>query len=185
MQITISSRKTKVTPRLEEVINEKIGRLDRYLEGMDHAEVHFSEERNPRISDKEVCEVTLEGHGHHVRCKVRAPDPFTAIDLAVEKLEKQLRKLKTRLIRRTHGTGTSLKTAPIVEVDEPAAVEEPSVTIVKTKRFTMVPMTPAEAAEQMDLVGHSFYFFTNADTGRAAVVYRREDGDVGLIDEAD
>lgn len=185
MQITISSRKTKVTPRLEEVISEKIGRLDRYLEGMELAEVHFSEERNPRISDKEVCEVTLVGHGHHVRCKVRAPDAYTAVDLAVEKLEKQLRKLKTKLLKRHHGSGSSLRTAPVVEEVLASEPMEPSINIVKTKRFSMVPMVPAEAAEQMDLVGHTFYFFTNADTGRASVVYRREDGDVGLIDEAE
>ena len=75
MQIAISSRKTVVTPRLEEVIRDKIGRLDKFLEGMDHAEVHLSEEKNPRLADrKELCEVSMSGHGHRVRCKVSAPD---------------------------------------------------------------------------------------------------------------
>ena len=78
-------------------VEEKIGRLSGYLEGMDRAEVHFTEERNPRIAAKEVCEVTLEGHGHHVRCKVAAADGFAAIDAAVDKLEHQLHKLKTKV----------------------------------------------------------------------------------------
>ena len=95
MQIAISSRKTVVTHRLEEVIRDKIGRLDKFLEGMDHAEVHLSEEKNPRLADrKEVCEVSMSGHGHRVRCKVAAPDAYKAVDLAVEKLEHQLHKLK-------------------------------------------------------------------------------------------
>jgi putative sigma-54 modulation protein len=188
MEVTISSRHLKVTPRLEDVIREKIGRLSRYVEGMDYAEVHFSEEKNPRIADKEICEVTLEGHGHHVRCKVSAPDPFTAVDLAYEKLEHQLHKLKTKVVNRHNGraalrrngngAGAVVPTPPEPEVDENVAQ------IVKTKSFAMRPMTAEEAVLQMDLVGHDFYFFTNAETGRAAVVYLREDGNVGLIDEA-
>ena len=98
MDVSISSRHTHVSSRLEDYTADKIGRLDRFVDGLDHAEVHFSEERNPRISDKEVLEVTLSGHGHHVRAKVAAPDPFSAVDLAVEKLERQLRKLKTKLM---------------------------------------------------------------------------------------
>src|SRR6187397_26661 len=102
MEITVSSRHTEVSDLLRATTIEKIGRLSRFLEGMDHAEVHFYEEHNRRISEKEVCEVTMEGHGHHVRCKVSAPDGFAAVDLAVEKLEHQLHKLKSKLVRRNH-----------------------------------------------------------------------------------
>ncbi len=98
MDITVSSRHADVSPALRQAVAEKIGRLDRFLDGMDHAEIHFSEERNPRISAREVCEVTLEGHGHHVRAKVAAPDQFAAVDLAVAKLEHQLSRLKTKLV---------------------------------------------------------------------------------------
>ncbi len=192
MEITISSRHVKVSPRLEDVVTEKIGRLSRYLDGMDRAEVHFSEEKNPRIADKEVCEVTLEGHGHHVRCRVTAPDPFTAVDLAYEKLEHQLHKLKTKVNRREQGKA-SLRHAgngngapgAVVPVPVPEPLEDENVArIVKTKSFAITPMTPDDAVLQMDLLGHDFYFFTNAETGRAAVVYLRDDGNVGLIDEA-
>lgn len=188
MEITISSRHLKVSPRLEDVVREKIGRLGRY-QGMDHAEVHFSEEKNPRITDKEICEVTLEGHGHHVRAKVSAPDPYTAVDLAYEKLEHQLHKLKTRIVRHKTGRDTAKKNgngagAVVPVVEETPAEDDNVAKIVKTKSFAMVPMTAEDAVLQMDLVGHDFYFFTNAETGRAAVVYLREDGNVGLIDEA-
>ena len=96
----MSARHTDISPALRAAAEEKIGRLSRFLDGMDRAQVHFFEERNPRIVAKEVCEVTLEGHGHHVRCKAAAADGFAAIDLAVAKLEQQLHKLKTKLVPR-------------------------------------------------------------------------------------
>lgn len=195
MDISISSRHTPVTPRLEELVHEKIGHLDRFLDGLNVAEVHFEEARNPRISDKETCEVTVEGHGHHVRTKVSAPDPYTAVDLATAKLERQIRKLRTKLERRNHGRGQSLRdseTEPLGAVVTAEALapeltdhdDAPEPRIVKSKRFHLGPLTPEDAALKMDLLGHGFFFFINRATGRSAVVYRREDGDVGLIDEA-
>lgn len=192
MEITVSARHTEVSEALRRSAEEKIGRLSRYLEGMDRAEVHFLEERNPRIADKEICEVVLEGHGHHVRCKVAAPDGFTAIDKAVNKLEHQLRKLKTKLQRRHHGPRPATAAgdlAPTARVAVAIAPDDTEVDdgprIVKVKRHALKPMTLDEAVLQLDLVGHDFYFFTNAETGRSAVLYRRADGDLGLIDEAD
>ncbi len=192
MDVSISARHVTITPRLEEVIHEKIGQLDRYLDGLDYAGVHFDEAQNPRIADKEFCEVHLKGHGHHLRCKVHAPDPFTAIDLAEAKLERQIRKLRTKIQRRHQGTGASIRTetaqtvvaaepeADIVDLDDEALPE-----IVRTKRFHLAPLTPIEAVEKMEELGHGFFFFINRDTSRSAVVYKRDDGNVGLIDEAD
>ena len=100
LEITVSARHTDVSPALRAAAEEKIGRLSRFLGGMDRAEVHFSEERNPRIAAKEVCEVTLEGRGHHLRCRAAAADGFAAVDLAVEKLQHQLHKAKTKLVPR-------------------------------------------------------------------------------------
>lgn len=198
MQVTVSRRHTEVSDRLRQVTEEKIGRLARYLDGLDHAEVHFWEHKNPRIADKEVCEVTIEGHGHHVRCKVQAVDGFQAVDKAYDKLEQQLLKLKTKLNRRYQGApkahkGVGALGGVVVLEEEPPATDEDSAfedgdhspQIVKSKRFAMFPMSAEEAVERMDLLGHGFFFFTNAETSRAAVVYRRDDGQVGLIDEAD
>ena len=96
----MSARHTDISPALRAAAEEKIGRLSRLLGGMDRARVHFSEEHNPRISAKEVCEVTLEGRGLHLRCKAAAADGFGAVDLAVEKMEHQLHKAKTKRVPR-------------------------------------------------------------------------------------
>jgi len=195
VQVSVSARQTEVPERLRIMTEEKIGRLSRYVEGLETAEVHFWEHKNPRIADKDVCEVTIEGHGHHVRCKVQAPDAFQAVDKAYEKLSSQLAKLKTKLHRRYQGAPKGRKgdgslgaVVPVpdevTETDE-AAPEVAGPRIVKSKRFAMFPMSPEEAIGRMELLGHGFFFFTNADTSRAAVVYKRDDGDIGLIDEAD
>ena len=114
--------------------------------------VHFDEARNPRIQDKEFCEVVLKGNGHHLRCKVHAPDPFTAIDLAEAKLERQIRKLRTKLQRRHHGTGATIRngdgrfdvgsTAVADPTDADEEVDDGFPQIVKTKRFHLGPLTP-------------------------------------------
>jgi len=200
VQVTVSRRHTEISESLRVMAEEKIGRLARFVEGLDHAEVHFSEHKNPRIAEKEVCEVTIEGHGHHVRCKVQAPDGFQAVDKAYDKLEHQLHKLKTKLSRRHQGAPKGRKGVDALgalgAVIDPAPeagavavaeddVEPEGLRIVKAKRFAMHPMVAEEAVERMELLGHGFFFFTNIDTSRSAVVYRRDDGQVGLIDEAD
>lgn len=203
MEITVSSRHTEVSEFLRESTVDKIGRLSRFLEGMDRAEVHFSEHQHRRVADKEVCEVTMVGHGHHVRCKVSAPDGFAAVDKAVEKLEHQLHKLKTKLVgrshqheRRTNGASgdhvdTAEDTAATTESEigtddgvDDGSDDDALPRIVKSASLRAKPMTPREAALQMELLGHDFFFFTSAETERATVVYRRGDGDIGLIDQA-
>jgi len=199
MEVTVSARHTEIPERLRLSAEEKIGKLGRFVEGMDRAEVHFTTHRNPRIAEPELCEVTLEGHGHFVRAKTSGADGYVAVDKAVAKLEQQLHKLKTKLQRQKKGSGkriappadaapledasrgTVALDTPVEEVVEPAAPTLPK--IVKVKRFAPMGMTADEAAQRMDLLGHGFFFFTNLDTGRAAVVYQREDGDIGLIDE--
>jgi len=174
VDVSVSARNVELTPALRAAVEEKIGRLPRFLDGVERAEVHFYEEKNPRIADKDVCEVTLEGHGHHIRVRAAAGDPFAAIDVAVGKLEPKLHKLKTRL-------GVTKK--PRSTKGATGAGDDGG-RIVKAKQFVMEPMTPDEAVLQMDLLGHDFYFFSNLETGRSGVVYRRRSGDVGLIDEA-
>lgn len=119
MDITVSARHIEISTALRAAAEEKIGRLSRFQDGILRAEVHFSEERNPRIADKkEVCEVSMEGGGHHLRCKVAAADPFAAIDLAVSKLEQQLHKLKIKKVLRTH-QGPRRAAAVIAEPPQP------------------------------------------------------------------
>jgi putative sigma-54 modulation protein len=191
LQIAVASRNLEVTELLRSTVEEKITRLTRFLEGMERAEVRFSEERNPRISEREVCEVTMHGHGHVVRAKAGAADPFAAVDLVVDKLEHRMEKLKGKLLGRTHGRrgkpsldsvpGAAISALPFDEAtDEGVDGRQPR--IVKTKQFAMKPMTAEEAVLQMELVGHEFFLFTSADNGRASVVYRRHDREIGLIE---
>ncbi len=196
MEIVVSGRRMEVSDKLRNLAESKVAKLGRFLD-MEHAEVLFSRERNPRIPNPESCEITLEGHGHHVRTRVSAPDAFAAIDKAVAKAEQQLSKLKARLVTKgkgrdrsgavtlAGGAAAALLVDEAVEAEVEVETDHVEPRIVKAKRFAMMPMTPEEAAGRMDLLGHGFFFFTNIDTHRAAVVYRRADGDVGLIDEAD
>jgi ribosomal subunit interface protein len=123
LEITVSARHTAISPALRAAAEEKIGRLSRFLDGMERAEVHFSEEHNPRIAAKEVCEVSIEGRGHHVRCRAAAADGFAAIDLAVEKLEHQLYKLKSKLVPRKARRGEP-GLAPETDADDETLVEQ-------------------------------------------------------------
>ena len=179
MDVSVSARQVELTPALRTAIVEKIGRLDRFLDGMERAEVHLFEERNPRIADKDVCEVTLEGHGHHVRVKAVAGAPLAAVDVAVAKLEQKLHRLKTKLgvPKRRGGRAPSGPGDLVEELDRGR--------IVKSKRFVIDAMSPDDAVLQMELLGHDFYVFSNLETGRTGVVYRRRSGDVGLIDEGE
>lgn len=185
MEFTIRGRHMDVPERLRSAAQEKVTRLARHLDGWDEAEVHFLEERNPRISEKEVCEITLRGHGQILRAKAAAGDPFTAVDRVVDKLSHQVEKLKTRQSRKAHHRRQPVDSAGLPqasEANEDGDEAPGSGRIVKVKQFDLKPMTPEEASLQMEMLGHTFYFFSNADTGAAAVVYRRNDGDVGIID---
>ena len=192
MQVVLRSRNIEVTVRLRSVATEKVPRITKYLEGMDHAEITFFEERNPRIPDQKVCEVTLHGHGHHVRAKATAVDSFAAVDLVIDKLGHQLTKLKDKLVTTRHqrhhhpgnwnGKGGTALLEPVVPTVGTAVVDPSEARIVKMKQFEVDPMSADDAVLKMELLQHDFFLFTNEETGRAAVIYRREDGHLGLID---
>jgi ribosomal subunit interface protein len=103
MDVTVSSRHLDLSREQKAIVSQKLAKLVRIVGGMERAKVHFTEERNPRIAHREVCEVVLEGHGHQVIAKGAAADPIAAIDATVEKLEHQLLSLKSRLMARYHG----------------------------------------------------------------------------------
>ena len=201
MQIAVRGRHVEVPEHVKAHAIEKLGKLDRFLEGMDTAEVRFTEERNPRIADRETCEVTLHGHGHVVRAKASATDILAAVDRVTNKLEHSLEKLKGKLVGRSHPRRSTLPSKAAAPGELPADLLPSDVldtepfdddiqesengsnhSIIRTKRFEMKPMTPDEAALQMDLLGHSFFLFTSSENGRAAVVYHRDDGEIGMIE---
>ena len=115
MDITVSARHIDISPALRAAAEEKLGRLSRFGAGIERVEVHFVEERNPRIAQREVCEVTFETRGRRVRARAAAADTFAAIDLAIEKVEHQLHTMKTKVVARKHGRGAGL---PSLALDE-------------------------------------------------------------------
>ncbi len=171
---------------LKEAVRNKLGHLDRFLEGLEAAEVRFLEDSTRIPAEREVCEVTLSGHGHHVRARACAGDHLAALDMVAAKLSHQLTKLKGRLLRRSHprrtpaevGAGSSAVQDGEVEVIE----ADGHANVVRVKQFDLKPMSLEEATLQLSLLGHSFYLFHNAESGRPSVLYRRRDGQLGLIE---
>lgn len=174
MDIIFKSRNFEITDALKSYTEKKLARLTKYFEPerMD-AQVMMSMQRGIH-----TLEVTINVRGLLLRCEEKTSDMYASIDGASDKLERQIHKFKTRInrkIREIHGTA-----AP---VQAPSADEAPEPIIVKTKRFAYKPMTPEEAVMQMDLLGHDFFVFTNTDDkGHVCVVYRRKDGNYGLIE---
>jgi putative sigma-54 modulation protein len=145
------------------------------------ADVEFTEEQNPRISEERFrAEITTTAAGQVVRVEAAAFDPQAALDTAVDIFERQLRRLKERLIARNRRASEKHLNAPPEAVEEEDDADE--LRIDRVKKFVVKPMTPQEAALQMELLGHSFYLFLNGDTDRYSVLYRRRGGSLGLIE---
>ena len=192
MEISFRGKNIKVDPSVQELTREKLAKFERFNLKITRIEVDFSEIRNPRVHDKELCEVTVHLKGHFVKAHAASTDQVAALDLVIDKVEHQLTRLKEKKVDRSHPRRRRSAPPPALEDwDETpaAAVGEDApgtgnghAQIVRTKQFTAKPMGVDEAALQMDLLGHDFYLFTNAESGRAAVLYRRRDGHLGLIE---
>lgn len=178
MDITVKGRRMEVTPAIRSYAEEKIGRIAKIVDSMlMSADVELYTERNRSIENGQVAEVTIYTKGPVIRAKEAAPDMYAAIDIVSEKLESQVRKFKTKLVdRHKAGPGVAAIPAPVAEPDE----HEPS--LVKTKMLEVKPMSTDEAILQMELLGHDFFVFTSEDMEGTNVLYRRHDGDYGLIE---
>lgn len=178
MQVIVKGKNLEITDALRKYALDKVGRVEKYLDRIMKTEIEMSVEKNPKIHDNQVVEVTIFTTGPVIRAKESATDMYQAIDLVTNKLERQARKVKKKLIDRSHhAINPYKKAAPMVDEEEAG---EP--VIVKTKSFPLKPMTPEEACLQMDLVGHDFFVFVNAETEETNVVYRRKDRNYGLIE---
>lgn len=192
MEVKIRAENLAVAPELRSLVEEKVARVERLLDtdgkAPQEVDVHLFEERNHRIADKEICEMTVRSHGRVVRAHGAATEPLAAIDLVVDKLEHRLARLKNRLVGRSHprrrdnGGAAGAPLLPAGSEGQETAEEGSAPRIVRVRRPAAKPMTPDEAALQMQVSSSAFLLFTDAESGRAAVVYRRRDGDIGLID---
>jgi putative sigma-54 modulation protein len=176
MEVRVHTRNTSLDEAFRALVIEKLGHAARVFEHqVADIDVEVTEEHNPRIaSEKFRLELTSSAAGHVIRVVAAATTAESAVDLAEDRFNQQLRRLKERLIGRNR---RSQPREP--ENDEPA---DPSHEIVRIKQFVMKPMTVEEASLQMEMIGHDFYFFLNADNGRQCVLYRRRDGRLGLIE---
>jgi putative sigma-54 modulation protein len=168
----------QVSDTTREVAEDRVRHAGRIFDDGSPVDVEFTEEKNPRLSnEKFTVEITSNAAGHIVRIEEKAAEERAALDLAADRYERQLRRLKERLIQRNRQAKKDLN-----HNSEPSdAQHDRDGAIVRTKRFEMKPMTAQEAVLQMDMLGHDFFFFLDGETDRHGVVYRRKDGDVGLI----
>lgn len=175
MKITFTDKKVSLPKSVHGYAEKKVGKLERYFKNDADATVVFSVEK-----DRNRVELTVRSGGTILRVSESTSDMFASIDAAVSSMERQLRKHKTRLEKRLRQDAFERTVdeqssfAPLDEVGE--------FRVVRTKKFPIKPMTTEEAILQMDLLGHSFFAFRSEDEGGAfAIVYRRRDGDYGLI----
>jgi putative sigma-54 modulation protein len=186
MDVVIRGKNVKVSKSLRTAAEEHLAKLDRYANGFARAEVDFSEERNPRIAENQKCEVLVHVKGHLLKAHASASEPFAALYAVCDKVEHQVKRLKDKRVAKSHPKRirTQRVEVPLLDEDEEDGQSPQTARIVKTKEFTIKPMTAEEAVLQMDLLGHDFFLFTSSETGRAAVIYRRNDGNFGLIETA-
>ena len=173
MNYIISGKNIEVTEGLKAAVQEKLGKLGKYFTDETEVQVTFSVEK-----ERQKIEVTIPVKGTVIRAEQVSDDMYVSIDLVEEVIERQLRKYKNKLIDK-HQEGSGLKEEIQVDGDD---YEEGEIRIVRTKRFGMKPMFPEDACVQMELLGHNFYVFSNAETDEVNVVYKRKDGMYGLIE---
>ena len=178
MKFNIRGENIEVTPALKEYVEKKLSKLERYFDTFPEIKVNLKV-----YSDKQRIEVTIPFTDLLLRAEETHSDMYAAIDLVVDKVERQIRKHKTKVNRKLREKG-SMKTNFILPeaVAVLDAVEEDELELVRTKRFDLKPMDVEEAILQMDMLGHNFFVFTNADTNETNVVYGRKDGKYGLIE---
>ncbi|SDZ34014.1 putative sigma-54 modulation protein [Evansella caseinilytica] len=182
MNFKIRGENLEITPALREYVEKKVGRLEKYFESPLRSDVNVK--MSVSSNDQRV-EITIPMTKLLLRAEEKHSDMYAAIDLVIEKLERQIRKHKTK-VNRKFRQDDSLKymfkneLEPLVE-EQPEYTEE-ELEIVRTKRFALKPMDAEEAVLQMDMLGHNFFVFSNAENGRTNVVYKRRDGRYGLIE---
>lgn len=171
MQITVRGKNIQITDALRDYATKKVERLSKYFDRPVEAQVMLTVEK-----DRHTVEVTAMVDGLILRGEESSPDMYASIDLVSDKLEKQIERYKTRISRRLRTNG--FKNGAV----SPAMLEEDGPQVVRSKRFPMKPMPVEEAVLQMNLLNHDFFVFMNAETERFAVVYKRKDGNYGLIE---
>ena len=172
MKFIISGRNLEVTEGLKNTVIDKLGKLERYFTPDTEVNVTMSIEK-----ERQKIEVTIPVKGHIIRSEQVSNDMYVSIDLVEEVIERQLRKYKNKLVDKQQDGGNFRR--EFLEKEENIEPEE--IKIIRTKEIEMKPMYPEDACIQMELLGHSFYMFHNAETNEVNVVYKRKGGTYGMI----
>ena len=178
MKFTFTDKKVNLPKSLHNYAEKKVGKLDRYFKNEAEANLVFSVEK-----DRNKVELTIRSGGTILRVAESTSDMFASVDAAVTSMERQLRKHKKPRLEKRLRQGAFVQPEAGEETSFVPDVEENDFQVVRTKKFPIKPMTVDEAILQMDLLGHSFYAFKDEDGGAFAVVYKRNDGGYGLIED--
>ena len=179
MRLQVKGRNVEVSDSLRTYAQEKLGKLDKHLNQAARLELELAVEKNPSIHENQIAEGTIWTKGPVLRARESSADMRAAIDLLVEKLERQAKRYREK---RRRGPGGRVANELAEAEAIPVVPDEESPVIVKTKQFAVKPMTPEEAVLQLELIGHDFFVFQDADSNDVNVVYRRRDGNYGLIE---
>jgi putative sigma-54 modulation protein len=173
MRITITGRNIEVTEGLRAAIEDKLSKLEKYFTSDTDVIVTLSVEK-----ERQKIEVTIPMKGNIIRSEQVSNDMYVSIDLVEEVIERQLKKYKNRIVDKKQGSASYFRQEYIDKDFE----GEDEVEIIRTKRFGIKPMYPEDACVQMELLGHTFFVFMNAETDEVNVVYKRKGGTYGLIE---
>ena len=179
MELQVKGRNVDLTQSLKDYAEKRLSKLDRHLNGSTRVELELIGEKNPSIGANQVAEGTVWTNRNVLRAREAAHDMKAAIDLLVDKLDRQAQKLHDK---RRRGPARHQKHMGDDTVAQPEPDMGEETPIVKTKQFAVKPMTPDEAVLQLELIGHDFFVFQNAETDGVNVIYRRRDGGYGLIE---
>ena len=172
MNFIISGRNIDITPGLRQAVEQKLGKLEKYFTPETDIIVTLSVEK-----ERQKIEVTIPVKGNIIRSEQESSDMYVSIDLVEEIIERQLKKYKNKIVDKQQAAASFSKA--YVENDY---TDDDEIKIVRTKKFDIKPMYPEDACIQMELLGHNFFVFSNAETDEVNVVYKRKDGSFGLIE---
>ncbi len=178
MRLQVKGKNVEVSDSIRAYAEEKLAKLDRQLHELTQVELELRVERNPSISHNQVAEATIWTKGPTLRAREASVDMRASIDQLTDKLLRQVEHYRAKRSRKHPGRGNGIPPGGPMSTSD----DETGPQIVKTKQFTVKPMTAEEAALQLELVGHDFFVFRSDDSGEVNVLYRRRDGGYGLIE---
>jgi putative sigma-54 modulation protein len=181
LEVEIYGRNLEITERIQDYVDKKVSKLDRFLSNIEEARVDLAFVKSARnAKDRQVAQITIQGRGYILRVEERADDIFTAIDSASSKIQRRISRYKGKRYR---GRGDGKTVLDYVEESTGEEQLEEAPPIVRRKHFMLYPMNEEEAIEQMALLGHEdFFVFYNGQTNIINVLYKRRDGNYGLIE---